>query len=181
MCIRFRAGWSVKNSIIHGLITFLVLSYVKFTAVTWHILAYGVLYGAGGENSNVTKTVAWVDGTKSYLDEVHGKYAAIAFVILICFIFLAPLFLLTYPYLPKLLNKLKLDEKRIVQKLVLTPLGRAVPFFDVIQGCYKNEYRFFAAFYFAYRVIAWAIFFFNNSSITLFVADRVLHSYSIPP
>ena len=160
-CIRFRAGWSVRNSIIHGLVTFLVLSYVKFTAVSWRILAFGIVYGQGGQYSNTTIKISWIDGTQHYFGDVHGKYAAAALVVLICFVFSAPLFLLSYPYLPRLLTKLKLDEKWIVQRLLLRPLGHATPFFDVIQGCYKNEYRFFAAFYFVYRMIAWAIFSFS--------------------
>jgi len=47
--------------------------------------------------------------------------------------------------------------------LSLIPLHRAVPFFDAIQGCFKDEYRFFAAFYFAYRVIALAIYSFTTT------------------
>ena len=162
ICIRFRRGWSVKSSIIHGLITFLVLSYIKLTSVTWHILAYGIVYGPGGEKSDISVTVAWHDGTQPYFGEVHGKYAAVACVVLV-FVLLAPLFLLLYPYLPKLLSKLKLDENRVIQRWVLRPLGHAIPFFDIIQGCFKDEYRFFAAFYFAYRVIAWAIFSFSTT------------------
>ena len=186
-CIRFRAGWSVKNSIIHGLITFLVLAHVKFTSVTWHILTYTILYGPGGEQSNVTIIVSWVDGTKHYFGDVHGKYAAVALVVLICFVFLVPLFLLAYPYLQKLLTKLKLDEKWVVQKFLLRPLGHAVPFFDVIQGCFKDEYRFFAAFYFAYRVIAWAIFCFSTTvqvqylwQIIFYTAILFLHGLCQP-
>ena len=187
ICIRFRRGWSVKNSIIHGLITFLVLSYVKFTSVTWHILAYGIVYGPGGENSHISVRVAWVDGTEPYFGEVHGKYAAVACVVLVFFVLLAPLFLLLYPYLPKLLNKLKLDENRIIQRLLLRPLGHAIPFFDVIQGCFKDEYRFFAAFYFAYRVIAWAIFSFSTTvqihylwQLGFYTIILLIHSFCQP-
>ena len=186
-CIRFRTGWSVKNSIIHGLITFLVLSYVKFTAVSWRILAFAIVYGPGGQYSNVTIKVARFDGTQHYFGDVHGTYAAVALVVLICFVFLAPLFLLSYPYLPKLLSKLKLDEKWIVQRLLLRPLGHAIPFFDVIQGCFKDEYRFFAAFYFVYRIIAWAIFSFSPTvrehymwQIGFYTAILFLHSLCQP-
>ena len=186
-CIRFRSSWSVKNSIIHGLITFLVLSYVKFTYVSLHILAYGVVHGRGGEQSNIAVKVAWVDGTKPYLGEVHGYYAAAAFVVLICFVVPAPLFLLSYPYLPKLLNKLKLDDKWIVQRLLLRPLAHAIPFFDVIQGCFKDEFRCFAAFYFAYRVIAWTIFSFTTTvaehylwQLAFYTFILCLHSFCQP-
>ena len=187
LCIRFRRGWSVKSSIIHGLITFLVLSYVKFTSVTWHILAFGVVYGPGGEKSDIRKTVAWVDGTEPYFGEVHGKYAAVACVVMALFVLLAPMFLLSYPYLPRLLSKLKLDENRIIQRILLRPLGHAIPFFDVIQGCFKDEYRFFAAFYFAYRVIAWAIFSFSTTvqihylwQLGFYTVMLLIHSFCQP-
>ena len=121
------------------------------------------MFGPGGEDSDIYKRVAWVDGTKPYLGEVHGKYAAVAFVTLVCFVILAPLFLLSYPYLPKVLSKLRLDEQEIVQKLFLRPLGHAKPFFDAIQGCFKDDYRCFAAFYFVYRIIAWAIVSFSST------------------
>ena len=186
-CIRFRAGWSVKNSIIHGLVTFLVLSYVKFTAVSWRILAFGTVYGPGGELSNTTVIVARFDGTYRYFGDDHGKYAAVALVFLICFVFVAPLFLLSYPYLPKLLNKLKIDDRWVIQTLVLKPLGHAIPFFDVIQGCFKDEFRFFAAFYFIYRIIAWAIFSFSPTvrehyvwQIGFYIVILFLHSFCQP-
>ncbi|XP_065915185.1 uncharacterized protein [Dysidea avara] len=161
--IRFRSRWSVKNSVIHGLTTLLVLSYAKITSLTWYLLSYGVLYGPGGENSEVVVIVSWVDGTKPYLSGVHGRYAIVAFVVLFCFVLFAPILLLLYPYLPKLINKLNWEEKWIVKKLSFIPLHRAVPFFDAIQGCFKDEYRFFAAFYFAYRVIAFAIYSFTTT------------------
>ncbi|XP_065890666.1 uncharacterized protein [Dysidea avara] len=163
MFIRFRSHWSVQNSVIHGLTTLLVLSYAKITSLTWYLLSYGVLYGPGGEESEVVVTVAWVDGTKPYLRGVHGIYAIVAFVFLFCFVLFAPIFLLLYPYLPRLVSRLNWEEKWIVRKLSLIPLHRAVPFFDAIQGCFKDEYRFFAAFYFAYRVIAFAIYSFTTT------------------
>ena len=84
-------------------------------------------------------------------------------------------------------NKLKLDEKWIVQKLLLRPLAHAIPFFDVIQGCFKDEYRCFAAFYFAYRVIAWAIFSFTTTvaehylwQLAFYTIILCLHSFCQP-
>jgi len=161
--IRLRSYWSVRNSVIQGLTTLLVLSYAKITALTWYLLSYGVLYGPGGENSKVKITVSWVDGTKPYLSGIHGRYAIVAFVFLFCFVLLAPILLLLYPYLPKLINKLNWEEKWIVRKLSIIPLHHAIPFYDAIQGCFKDEYRFFAVFYFVYRIIAFAIYSFTTT------------------
>jgi len=161
VCIRFRSRWSVENSAIHGFTTLLVLSYAKITSLTWLLLSYGVLYGPGGEESDVVVKVAWLDGTKPYLRGEHGKYSIAAFVFLFSFVLFAPIFLMLYPYLPKLISSLNWEEKWVVKKLSLFPLHHAVPFFDAIQGCFKDEYRFFAAFYFVYRAIAFAIYSFT--------------------
>ena len=66
MCIRFRYHWSVRNSVIHSLTTFLVLSYARITLVTFKLLTPTTLYGPGGQDSSQQKTVVWFDGTKSY-------------------------------------------------------------------------------------------------------------------
>ena len=42
------------------------VSYATITSLTWYLLSYGVLYGPGGEDSEV---VAWVDGTDKTLPQ----------------------------------------------------------------------------------------------------------------
>lgn len=113
------------------------LSYAKIISLTWYLLSYGVLYGPGpgGENSDVKVSVSWVDGTKPYLSSTHGRCAIVASLFLFVLLYiLAPILLLMYPYLSKLINRLNWEEKWIVGKLLFTPLHCAVPFFDAIQG-----------------------------------------------
>jgi len=141
---------------INALTTLLVLCYVKTMTITTEIITPTVLYGPGGESSRVQISVVWLDGTLGYMDGTHGKYAAVAFICLVTFVLIPPLLLLAYPYLPMLMNKLKVHNKYL-EKIFITPLDKYVPFFDAFQSCFKNEYRFFAALYFMYRIIALCI------------------------
>ena len=158
MCIRFRYRWSVRNSVIHSLTTFLVLSYARITLVTFKLLAPMVLYGEGGQDSHYRKTVLWFDGTKSYFGSDHLPYALGAIFMLITFVLIPPLLLLSYPLLPALMTRLGLEDYWIVKKLITNPLSKCVPIFDAFQSCYKDEYRFFAGLLFVYRIIASVVF-----------------------
>ena len=164
MCIRFRYHWSVRNSVIHSLTTFLVLSYSRITLVTFKLLAPAVLYGPGGQDSSYQKTVVWFDGTKSYFGSEHLPYALGALLMLITFVLIPPLLLLSYPLLPVLLTRLRLQDYWIVKKLIINPLSKCVPIFDAFQSCYKDEYRFFAGLLFVYRVLALAVFAFTPTT-----------------
>ena len=164
MCIRFRYHWSVRNSVIHSLTTFLVLSYSRITLVTFKLLAPAVLYGPGGLDSHYHKTVVWFDGTKSYFGSEHLPYALSALLMLIIFVLIPPLLLLSYPLLPVLLTRLGLQDYWIVKKLIINPLSKCVPIFDAFQSCYKDEYRFFAGLLFVYRVLALAVFAFTPTT-----------------
>ena len=154
MFIIFRRSWSVRNSVIHGLTTFLVLSYAKVTTVTALLLASTVLYGHG-EGS--VRTVVRMDGTMKYLKGDHLPYASVAFILLFSVVVLPPLLLLSYPLLPNLINKLNYQDKWFFKKLIIAPLDKCVPFFDAFQSCFKNKYRFFAGLYFLYRAMAVAV------------------------
>jgi len=156
MFIVFRRNWSIKNSIIHGLTTFLVLSYAKVTTVTAMLLSSTTLYGQL-DTEWAVRTVVRLDGTMAYLKEEHLPYACVAFVLLFTIILLPPLLLLSYPLLPNLINELNVQDMWIFKALIIRPLDKCVPFFDAFQSCFKNKYRFFAGLYFLYRAITAAI------------------------
>ena len=164
--IRMRHRWSIKNSVIHSLTTFLVLSYARITLTTFKILAPMPLYGPGGQNSHYMKRVVFYDGTMSYFGPEHLPYSIVAIFIFIIFVLLPPLLLLSYPLLPVLLTRLGVEHYWIVKKLIINPLSKCVPIFDAFQSCYKDEYRFFAGLLFVYRVASLAIYAFSpNTSL----------------
>ena len=156
MFIIFRRTWSIRNSIIHGLATFLVLSYAKVTTVTALLVSSTTLYGRRDAEWAI-KPVVRLDGTMDYLKGEHLPYATVAFTILFTVIILPPWLLLSYPLLPNVLNELNLQDKWIFKFLIIKPLDKCVPFFDVFQSCFKNKYRCFAGLYFLYRAMAVAI------------------------
>ena len=168
-CIRLRNKWSVKNSVVHSLTTFLVLSYFRITLVTFKLLTPAVLYGPGGQNSLYQKSVLWYDGTKSYFGLDHLPYASGALLMLIIFVLIPPLLLLSFPLLPALLQKLKLQDHWIVIKIISNPQAKCKPIFDAFQSCYKDNYRFFAALLFVYRILASAVFAFTPTTALYFV------------
>ena len=154
MCIRVRYRWSVKNSIIHSLTTFIVLSYAKITLVTFQLLTPVFMYGPGGLDSYYRKSVVWYDGSMSYFGHEHFPYAITALIMFIVFVLIPPLLLLSYPLLPVLLTQLGVQDYWIVNKIIINPMSKCVPIFDAFQSCYKDEYRFFAGLLFVYRVLA---------------------------
>ena len=166
MCIRFRHRWSVKNSVINSLTTFLVLSYARITLVTFKLLTPTVLYGPGGQDSLYKKTVVWFDGTKSYFGSEHLPYALSALLILMIFVIIPPVLLLSYPLLPVLTTQLRIQDNWIVKKLICNPLSKCIPIFDAFQSCYKDKYRFFAGLLFVYRLAALAVFAFTPTTAT---------------
>ena len=154
--IIFRRTWSIKSSIIHGLTTFLVLSYAKVTTVTGLLLSSTALYGHQ-QKEGIVKTVVRLDGTMDFLGQEHLPFACVAFILSFTVILLPPLLLLSYPLLPVIINKLHLQDKWFFKTLIIRPLDKCVPFFDAFQSCFKNKYRCFAGLYFLYRVITAAI------------------------
>ena len=154
MFIIFRRTWSIRRSIIHGLTTFLVLSYAKVTTVTGLLLASTTLYGNSTEE---VKTVVRFDGSMDFLKGEHIPYACVAFILLFTVVLLPPLFLLSYPLLPNLVSRCNLQDKWFFKTFIIKPLDKCVPFFDAFQSCFKNRYRFFAGLYFLYRAMAVAI------------------------
>ena len=126
---------SLSESFFRGLVTFLVLSYSKFTLVTLTILTPAYLSGPGGKNYGV---VANLDGTEDYFGPGHLAYAIPALFVLI-FVVLPPLAVMVM--YPRLCNMLGLHVHRIM------------PFFDALHGAFKHNCYYFALLYFVYRLV----------------------------
>ena len=134
---------SLHESFFRGLVTFLVLSYSKFTLVTLTILTPAYLSGPGGRNYAV---VVKMDGTLKYFGHGHLPYAIPAILVLI-FIVLLPLVILAL--YPRMCNWLGIQVHKMM------------PFFDTLNGAFKHNCYYFALLYFIYRLILVAIFTFT--------------------
>ena len=76
------------------------------------------------------------------------------FIFCICsFIAVLPILLITYPLCNKVILFLGIEENCIIKFTSrLIPITKIKPFLDFFQGAFKDNYRFFAGFYFVYRV-----------------------------
>ena len=134
---------SLSKSFFRGLVTFILLSYTKFTLISLTILTPAYLYSPEGEDCDVV--VVNLDGTLKFFGGDHLYYAIPAIFVLV-FIVLLPLILFaTYPCM---CNQLGI------------PVNKMMHFFDTLNGAFKNEHKlhYFSLLYFVYRIVLVAIF-----------------------
>ena len=147
---------SLSQSFFRGFVTFLVLSYTKFTLVTFSLLKPVYLSGPGGKSYD---TVVNLDGTLEYFDRGHLPYAIPAILVLI-FIVLLPLVILAM-------------DPRICSRLGIR-VHKMMPFFDSLNGTFKLNCYYFALLYFVYRLFLVAIFSFTPEIQQQYVLQQTL-------
>ena len=137
--------WNPKASIVSTFATFLTLAYNKLIFVSGGLLIGTKVTDIRGNSSHYLELAP----TVPYFGTEHLPFAILAIVVLSTFIALPPLLLIAYPTITfqKMLGCLKVRWHALHI------------FADVFQGCYKNrtdgkyDYRYFAAFYFIFRII----------------------------
>ena len=153
-------GISLSKSFFRGLVTFILLSYTKFTLVTLTLLKPAYLLGPGG---NICDVVASLDGTMPFFGGDHLYYAIPAIFVLV-FIVLLPLILFaTYPCMCNCLG---------------IPVDKLMHFFDTLNGAFKIEYRlyYFSLLYFVYRIALVAIFTFATEVQEHYILQQIFAS-----
>ena len=179
--IRFRMFQTSNSVLIHGLSAFFILGYSQSARVSFDILTSFCLYS---HNFYCEKRIVYLMGYMTYLEGEHIKYAIIAILVLIFVVIIPPLLLLIYPLVFKLLGFCKLSESKLA-----TILWRVMPIqlLDAFQSSFKDEYRFFAAFYFIYRamvLVAFAysptVFKFYSVVQLMLIAALALHAVFQP-
>ena len=150
-------GISLSESFFRGLVTFILLSYTKFTLVTLTLLAPAYLSGPGGRRYSI---VANLDGTLEYFGREHLQYAIPAILVLIFIVLLPPVLFATYPCM---CNRLRI------------PTHKMMHFFDTLYGAFKIEYKlyYFSLLYFLYRIALVAIFTFTPEVQQRYVLQQV--------
>ena len=163
-----REQFSVKTSIIHGLVAFLVICYAQSTKVSLFILTPGHIHWIGLVKDHKRSTVVYYEGDMPFMRTQHLKYAIPAIFFLITFTIIPPLLLMVYPLCYKLFALLKLEETSFSHFLcMVVPLEKLKPLFDSFQGSFKDKYRFFAGLFFVYRLSALTLYAVTDS-LTLF-------------
>ena len=136
----------IRGSIINALSAFLLLCYSQCVHTTFSILTKVTLHPRNGSEYSY---VPIFNGELEYLKGDHLYFAVPAFLCLFVIILPPPLILLTEPLLIKISNIL---PRRVAYYLLQVRM-KMKPFLDSFQGCFKDNCRIFAGFFFVYRVL----------------------------
>ena len=137
---------NIRYSVVRSLSAFLLICYFHILHNTLTILFCTEIKTNGNK---LVKKVASFDGDVICHSKEHLKYMVLP-IFSMLLIAIPPLVLIMEPVVMKLSGKIKVrtqiaffNRLRILLK----------PFLDSFQGCFKNNCRIFAGFYFAYRMI----------------------------
>ena len=188
VCYRLRQLLAQRTSLVHGIATCLVLTYGDLVSVSFYLLSPVIL--------NVPYNIStpsdipggpWrslYNGNYAYFGYPHYWFGLTALFMVICFGFLPPLFLMSYPVLPRLLSRCSI---RLGDKVEGWYQKRAVHhLLELFQGHYKDNRRFFAGMWFFYRLVLHANDAFSLCSsgfsvqILISIAFLLLHSILQP-
>ena len=169
---RFRGIWNLERSVLHALATFLLLSYTKFSLVSFILLTPTPLLKNNGERD---RFVLYYDGTIDFLSKEHAPYIIVSVVVLLTFVLLPPLMLMlpSMSHLVRLcLQKAFNYEGNLLSYRVGSVTGQ---FMTAFYECYKDgtgdpsgktdnnkhDFRWFAGMYFIFRLMVFATFAFT--------------------
>jgi hypothetical protein len=138
---------NLQQSLIHTFSGVIILSYSKFTLVSYSLLFPTALYNASGDL--VHKGRWYYDAEIEVFGSEHILYGIMAIIILMLFVVAPPLLLLLYPFrwFRWVLHKTRLDYPGLDA------------FMDSFQGYYRDgtmnsrDLRYFAALYFIVRLL----------------------------
>ena len=143
----------IKTSVVHGITTFLIICYTQCVNVSLNLLDPVHLHSEDGSDFKPPPRV-WLNGDIVYFSDHHLPYALPAIFTLVTIGMSAPTLLITFPLLNKILGYLGLEESKFInsifQRLRINSLK---PLLDSFQGCFKDNFRFFAGLYFLYKWI----------------------------
>ena len=167
---------TVKTSVIHGISTFLVMCYAQCIKVSLYLLMPVHFYA--DENDGFTLHARlWLNGEVVYFSKDHLLYALPALLCLFSIGLLPPILLLAYPLLNKVQTIMGCENQRAINLISqLIPINTLKPLLDSIQGCFKDNFRFFAGLYFLYR---WTILFIHMFTSTFSVYYTAVSGVSL--
>ena len=94
-CVRLRRRIDPKTTIIDTFVTFILLSYIKFTYISFIIISPTGLYD---KNGSYIRAVMLYDGSTDYFKGDHIPFGVLALVILVVIVIPLPLMLLFYQF-----------------------------------------------------------------------------------
>ena len=164
---------SSQYTVMNGLTAFLVLTYSQCAKVSFELLSQLNINVDGGL---ADKNVVLLAGHIPYFSKQHLKYAIPAMIVL-CYLFLVPIFLIGHPlyllfkkYMSlKILQKWNDSNPTCSSRFTLF----TKPILDAFQAPYKDNARFFAGIMFFYRLVISALFALNQTTLTAFSSLEV--------
>ena len=172
-----RALHSQRNNswVIHGISTFLVISYAQCAKVSFEILTWTQMLGEG---YRPVKKVVFLSGTVEYFSNDHLPYAIPALLVVLLIV-LPPLILMLYPNGVQVISRI-CGEREIIQNCCggrfqrYVQIARFKPVIDSFQGCFKDRYRFFAGLFFLYRFVISLSFAFATNAVSLYISLEII-------
>ena len=158
-----------KNSIVHGISTFLILSYTQYTVTSFQILSKLTLFGEG---EKPIRSVVRLQGGVEYFGVDHLPYAIPAVLVLVFLSLPPPLLLISYPLLWKIKAKLRRNVET-ENDTTVWPIRKLLPLIDSFQGVFRDNCRMFAGLLFLWRVILTAIFAFSTNLKEFFLLTEI--------
>ena len=140
----------LRGSFIHGISTFLVISFAQTVKVTFYIFSPGFVLKRGDK---ISRYQVQYDGDVQLFSTVHLKYVIPALFLFLSIVAIPTFFLMCYPLGFKALHKCGVNETKITKLQQIFFINRLRPLLDSFQGCYKDKYRCFAGLYFIYRIL----------------------------
>lgn len=182
-CKRLFSCWrarTIQSSAKHGLAAFIMICYSQCARVSFQILLPGSLKGIDYTHSS---QVAFRRGDHLLFSHYHLRYAIPAFFVLFV-MSLIPIFLILYPLIFRVLALCKLNESKFAS--VISRI-MPIPLLDLFQSSFKDDYRFFAGFYFLYRLVALVAYTYSSTLVIFytsvelyFIVILMLHSIVQP-
>ena len=170
--IRYQRLWKTKSNILNGLATFMVLTYSKITITSFTILATAKLQGMDNQHSVIVVRY-W--GSQRLFDPSHLPYGILSIVMILTIVMFPPLVLIAYPIWQWLIGRYRLTRFTCIA--CLDQWGTrylANGILPVFQGCYKDQFRFFAGFLFLFRIAFFAAYAFAYNTETRFTWNATI-------
>jgi hypothetical protein len=176
---KIRRCYGKKNgqySAIHGIITFVIITYSQCAKVSFEILTRVDLIGSNGSSANYS-SVVFLSGDTEFFGSDHLKFAVPA-AFVVCYIILLPTLLIVHP-LYHMVKGFMLKRKILKESTTGRGFGKCSlfiakinlslkPLLDAFQGCFKDNMRWYAGLFFACRLLISAAFAFSTTAASMF-------------
>ena len=159
-----------RSSYIRGIATCLILTYGDLVSISFFLLTPTLLNVPYNTSDPIDIPGGpWrslYNGNYAYFGYPHFLFGIGAIIVVLVFGLLPPLFLMSYPWLPRLLRKCSDDLGDRVENWYRKK--HVHHFLDLFQGHYKDDHRYFAGMWLLYRLILHANDAFSSSCTTGF-------------